>query len=209
MAAFETDSNFITYFFSSTYLLLFLLNFTQNVTDQLLFNINLSFCGAVLSFKALSLSVRQSFKSVFRWQLHYWRDLQIRGEERLRVRDLISSFLAYCQKARHPVILHCTYILPEKLALLSLLEEVKQSPGRNMIKLLTIYSLFPSLRPFSLTPLQKENDDGQGELSRFPAKITVVHARALLSIDKKTCPRGRPSLGIQRSLFIHIIIVFQ
>ena len=65
-----------------------------------------------------------------------------------------------------------------------------------MIKLLTIYGLFPSIRSFSLTPVKKENDDGSGGLSRFPAKMTVVHERALLSIEKKTRPRSHPCLGI-------------
>ena len=36
-------------------------------------------------------------------------------------------------------MLNCTFFfLPEKLALFSLLEELKPSPGRNMIKPLTI-----------------------------------------------------------------------
>ena len=47
---------------------------------------------------------------------------------------------------------HCIYIFfsPEKLALLSLLEEVKPSPDRNMIKLQTFGNLFPRVRHYDI-----------------------------------------------------------
>ena len=49
------------------------------------------------------------------------RDLKIRGRERLRVRDLIESFIAYSQKIYTPEERfsrerHCTFDSPEKLA---------------------------------------------------------------------------------------------
>ena len=58
------------------------------------------------------------------------RDQQIRRRERRCVRDLTERFLAYSRKRETPE----SFILPEKLALLSILKEVKPSPDRNMIK---------------------------------------------------------------------------
>ena len=46
----------------------------------------------------------------------------------------------------HPGILHCTFFPPEKIALLSLLNEVEPSPDCNMLKRLTFDNLFPPQR---------------------------------------------------------------
>ena len=68
------------------------------------------------------------------------RDLYIQGLERLRVRDFSRIV-----KKRHPGMLHYIFS-PKKLALLSSLEEVKPSPDRIMVKLVTFDNLFPPLR---------------------------------------------------------------
>ena len=58
----------------------------------------------------------------------------------------------------------CYHFSLEKLASLSLVKEVTRSPDRKMIKHSALDILF--------------------SLPRFPAKMTLVHARALLSIEK-------------------------
>ena len=55
---------------------------------------------------------------------------------------------------------------PEKLAQLFLSKQVKPFPERRIIKRATFDNLLPP------------------RLSRFPAKMMLVHARALLSINK-------------------------
>ena len=58
----------------------------------------------------------------------------------------------------------CYHFSLEKLASLSLVKEVTRSPDRKMIKHSALDILF--------------------SLPRFPAKMTLAHARALLSIEK-------------------------
>ena len=69
------------------------------------------------------------------------------NRERLQVRNLTESFFrVFSKKNRHPGKLYCTFHSPEKLALLSLMQEVKPSTDHKMIKLLPIDNLFPPLR---------------------------------------------------------------
>ena len=77
-----------------------------------------------------------------RWDI---RDLQLRGRERLRVRNLTSRFFAYSQNIdfRKASSYH---ILLGKLALLSVVKEVRRSPDGKMIKLLTFDILFSPAR---------------------------------------------------------------
>ena len=70
----------------------------------------------------------------------------------------------------------------KKLALLPLVKEVAPSPDRKMIKLLTFDNLFSPLwlrHKFSLKLVVEWR-----WLPRFPAKMALVHAQALLSIEK-------------------------
>ena len=60
---------------------------------------------------------------------------------RVRVRDLTWSFFAYSQYIDFPEASFYHFSL-EKLALLSLVKEVKRSPDRKMIELLTFDVLF-------------------------------------------------------------------
>ena len=46
------------------------------------------------------------------------------------------------------------FFSPEKLALLSLLKEVKPSPDRNMIKLETFDNLFPRVRHYDILSIK-------------------------------------------------------
>ena len=74
-----------------------------------------------------------------------------------------------------------------RIALLSLLEKVKPSLDRKMIKLLTlIWWLVSSTTAFSLKPVVEWR-----LLSRFPSKMTLFHAQALLSIRRKSRPHLR------------------
>ena len=59
-----------------------------------------------------------------------------------------SKFFAYCQKmdTPPPLISSLYFFSPRKLALLSLLMEVKPSANHKMIKLLTFDNLFPPLQ---------------------------------------------------------------
>ena len=72
---------------------------------------------------------------------------------------------------------HCTFFT-RKVSTVILLKEVIPSPNRKMIKLLTFWELAPVTK--TLLKLAVE----WRWLSRFPAKMTLVHARAPLSIEK-------------------------
>ena len=56
------------------------------------------------------------------------------------------KFFAYCQKIDTPPDFFIVLFSPRKLALLSLLMEVKPSANHKMIKLLTFDNLFPLLQ---------------------------------------------------------------
>ena len=56
------------------------------------------------------------------------------------------KFFRVFSENRYPGKLHHALESPEKLALLSLLKEVKPSPDHNLIKLVTFNNLFPPLR---------------------------------------------------------------
>ena len=68
--------------------------------------------------------------------------------------------------------------LPEKLVLSSLLQEVKPSTNRTLIKLLTFDKLFRPLDSFLVKLVEGPR------LSRFPSKMTLAHACGLLGIEK-------------------------
>ena len=57
----------------------------------------------------------------------------------------LEVFFAYSQKIDTPESFIVIFFYPEKLALLSLVKEVKPSPDRKLIKLLTFDNLFPPL----------------------------------------------------------------
>ena len=65
-------------------------------------------------------------------------------------RDLTSSFFRVFSKNRHPGKLYCRFS-SEKSARYFLLKEVKPSPDRKMVKLLTFENLFLPLRHSSET----------------------------------------------------------
>ena len=72
------------------------------------------------------------------------------------------------------------FFSPKKLVRLFILKEVKPSPDSRIIKLLTFDNLFPPLRHSRLkTPRRMAT-----AISRFPAQMTLVHAWAILSIEK-------------------------
>ena len=68
------------------------------------------------------------------------------------------------------------FFSPEKLGRLFTLKEVKPSPDS---KIFTFDNLFPPLRHSRRKPVE-----GWRRLSRFPAKMTLVHAWVILSIEK-------------------------
>ena len=59
------------------------------------------------------------------------------------VMQATQSFFAYARKIIiHPGKLHCPFFVPEKLARLFVMREVKPSADRKMIKLVTVHNLF-------------------------------------------------------------------
>ena len=77
------------------------------------------------------------------------RDPGIWGQERLRVRDLTSSFFSRTLKISSSRKASFYHFSLKKLALqLSLMKEVTPSSDRKMIKLLRFDKLFPPLRHF-------------------------------------------------------------
>ena len=74
-------------------------------------------------------------------------------------------------------MLRCIF-LPEKLVLSSLLQEVKPSTNRTLIKLLTFDKLFRPLDSFLLKLVEGRR------LLRFPSKMTLAHACGLLGMEK-------------------------
>ena len=104
----------------------------------------------------------------------YIRDVQIRGRVQLEGRDFID--FKYFSRILKNIDVPESFILlffREKIWLTRffLMKEVKPPPDRKMIKLLTVDDLFPSLRH-------------SRERSRLPVKMALVHAHALLSIEK-------------------------
>ena len=89
-----------------------------------------------------------SFPLLFEYQFTMYqnRDLQNLRRERLQVRDLTWSFLAYSQIKDTPGSFTVHLFHQKKLALLSLLKEVKLSPSRRIIKPITLYNLCPLTR---------------------------------------------------------------
>ena len=53
-----------------------------------------------------------------------------------------SKFFRVCSKNIYPGKLHCPFFVPEKLARLFVMREVKPSADRKMIKLVTVHNLF-------------------------------------------------------------------
>ena len=75
--------------------------------------------------------------------------LALRSNSRVRLAWLIkrllcsySKFFRVCSKNIHPGKLHCPFFVPEKLARLFVMREVKPSADRKMIKLVTVHNLF-------------------------------------------------------------------
>ena len=99
------------------------------------------------------------------WTVYTWaktmRPLDSRTRTTTSTRFNLNFFRVF-SKNRHPGNLHCPFFLLEKIALLSILKEVKPSRDRKMIKLVVEWRRLPS----------------------FPAKMTLFHTRALLSIEK-------------------------
>ena len=88
-------------------------------------------------------------------------------------------------KNRYPGKLHWSlfffFFSPEKLKRWFLLKESKPSPDRKMIQLLNIW--FTCFRHYDIISSLKLVVEWR-RLSRFPAKMTLVHARAQLSLEK-------------------------
>ena len=71
--------------------------------------------------------------------------------------EVLFKVFSRIVKNRPQGMFHCIYIFffsPEKLALLSLLKEVKPSPDRNMIKLETFDNLFPRVRHYDILSIK-------------------------------------------------------
>jgi len=83
--------------------------------------------------------------------LRHWRPLDSTTRTTTTARFDLKFFCVLSRKDTPECFI--VLFLREKVALLSLSEAVKLFPGQNMVKLLTTDSLFPSLRPFSLTPV--------------------------------------------------------
>ena len=97
------------------------------------------------------------------------------------------------------------HFFTRKLSTVNLVEEATPSLDRKMMKLLTFDNLFPNLVPRALFPAfgggaSKAGKSALGtrllvsviklvvewrRLSRFPAKMTLVHTRASLSTDEE------------------------
>ena len=91
------------------------------------------------------------------------------------------KFFHWFSKNWHPESFIVLFFFSKKLALLSLLKEVKPSPGRKIIKPPTFENFFPPTRHYR--SYKTRSRKGQ-RLSHFPAKISLVHARALLRTEK-------------------------
>ena len=79
----------------------------------------------------------------------------------------------YSKKNRHARRLHFVLFSTRKVNRVMLLKEVEPSSDRKMIQLLTFDDLFPPLRHSRYTVVLERQC-----LSRFPAKMTLVHSRA-------------------------------
>ena len=102
---------------------------------------------------------------------------------RLKIRpfwdsDLENRYSNFSGKQRLPGKASFYHFSPEKLTLLPLVKEVTPSSDRKTIKRLTFDNLFPPLR-HSLKLLAEWRC-----IPRFPAKMTLAHARTLLRIEK-------------------------
>ena len=92
--------------------------------------------------------------------------------------DYDGDIFAYSQKNR----------LTKKSTRLFLLKEYKPSPNCKIIKLLTFYNKYPSLVLFLLNLVVEWRLP-----SRFAAKVTLVHGRALRLRKSRSRSRSRPS----------------
>ena len=82
---------------------------------------------------------------------------------------------------------HCTFFSPEKLALLPLLEDVKPPPNRKMIKLFK--HLITCFHHYDILAKTCKTSSRMTTASRFAAKMMLIYARALLSIEKICYPK--------------------
>ena len=123
------------------------------------------------------------------------RGLLIRGQERLLVWDLTLSFSAYSQKIDFPEIFIALFFLSQKLAQSTFLKKVKRFTGRKTIKPSNWIDNL-SVRHYDI--LAKTRSKKTTTITFSAAKMTLVHARALLTIEKISYirSRSRPRLSI-------------
>ena len=97
-------------------------------------------------------------------------------DSRMRTKYILNFFNVFSYNI-NPGKIHCAFFPLKKLARLFLLKEVKPSPDRKMLKPLSFENLFPPLRYSRLNSFKERR------LPLFPAIMTLVYARALLSIE--------------------------
>ena len=115
----------------------------------------------------------------------YWETITFRlkilrrdGRGRVRVRDLTWSFFAYSENIDSPE----SFILPfftRKARTVTFSEGGYTLSRSQNDKTSNIWQLVPATSTFSLKVVVEWR-----RLPRFPAKMTLVHARALLSTEK-------------------------
>ena len=101
------------------------------------------------------------------------------------------QLFVYSQKNRYPGKRHCSlFFLPEKLSRRFLLKEVKPSPDRKIIKLITFYSLVSATttscfrlrsRMTSVIAFSRQNDAGS-RAHNLVLRKSRTHSRLCLRI---------------------------
>ena len=97
----------------------------------------------------------------------------------------------------NPGKIHCAFFPLKKLARVFLLKEVKPSPDRKMMKPLSFENLFPPLRYSRLNSFKERR------LPLFPAIMTLVYARALLSVEiigRLRCQYGDSNENVKKAI---------
>ena len=118
-------------------------------------------------------------------------------DSRMRTKYILNFFNVFSYNI-NPGKIHCAFFPLKRLARVFLLKEVKPSPDRKMMKPLSFENLFPPLRYFRFINSLKER-----RLPLFPANMTLVCARALLSIEiigRLRCHYGDSNESVKQAI---------
>ena len=117
-------------------------------------------------------------------------------DSRMRTKYILNFFNVFSYNI-NPGKIHCAFFPLKKLARVFLLKEVKPSPDRKMMKPLSFENLFPPLRYSRLNSFKERR------LPLFPAIMTLVYARALLSVEiigRLRCQYGDSNENVKKAI---------